>query len=114
MAALTWSLPGVNAILVRWRRPDLVRNAPFGRALPWIGLTWLVFPLWIYWFAGIKPIWDNLTNSGSGRLDYLNNSGITGTIVFVAIGLVIYIVMKLVQRSKGVDTAMLFAEIPPD
>jgi len=47
-------------------------------------------------------------------LNYLNNTGITGTLVFVAIGLVIYVLMKLVQRSKGVDTHMLFAEIPPD
>lgn len=114
MAALTWIMPGVNAVLIRFRRPDLVRNAPYSKALPWLGVAWLVFPLWIYWFAGIKPIWDNLTNTGSGRLDYLNNSGITGTIVFAAIGVAIYIVMKLVQRSKGVDTAMLFAEIPPD
>jgi APA family basic amino acid/polyamine antiporter len=114
MAALTWIMPGVNAVLIRFRRPDLVRNAPYSKALPWLGVAWLVFPLWIYWFAGIKPIWDNLTNTGSGRLDYLNNSGITGTIVFAAIGIAIYIVMKLVQRSKGVDTAMLFAEIPPD
>ena len=30
MALFTWCLPGFNAILVRWRRPDLVRNAPFG------------------------------------------------------------------------------------
>ncbi len=114
MAALTWIMPGVNAVLIRFRRPDLVRNAPYSRALPWLGIAWLVFPIWIYWFAGIKPIWDNLTNSGSGRLDYLNNSGITGTIVFVIIGLVIYVAMKLVQRSKGIDTSMLFAEIPPD
>jgi hypothetical protein len=27
---------------------------------------------------------------------------------------VIWPAMKLVQRSKGVDTKMLFAEIPPD
>jgi basic amino acid/polyamine antiporter, APA family len=114
MAALTWIMPGVNALLIRFRRPDLVRNAPYSKALPWLGVAWLVFPLWIYWFAGVKPIWDNLTNTGSGRLDYLNNSGITGTIAFTAIGVAIYIVMKLVQRSKGVDTAMLFAEIPPD
>jgi amino acid transporter len=114
MAALTWTMPGVNALLIRWRRPDLVRNAPFRRALPWLGIGWLVFPLWIYWFAAIKPIWDELTSSGTGRLNYLNHSGITGTLVFVAIGLVIFVVMKLVQRSKGVDTHMLFAEIPPD
>jgi amino acid transporter len=114
MAALTWIMPGVNAVLIRFRRPDLVRNAPYSRALPWLGIAWLVFPVWIYWFAGIKPVWDSLTSSGTGRLNYLNHSGITGTIVFVIIGLVIYVVMKLVQRSKGIDTSMLFAEIPPD
>jgi len=115
MAALTWIMPGVNAILVGIRRKDLVANAPYRRALPWIGLVWLLFPAWIYWWAGIKPIWDNVTGSGSGKgLDYLNNSGITGTLVFVAIGLVIYVVMAVVRRNSGVDQKMLFAEIPPD
>ena len=114
MAALTWIMPGVNAILIRFRRPDLVRNAPYRRWLPWLGVAWIVFPIWIYWFAAIKPIWENLTNSGSGRLDYLNNSGITGALVFTAAGLVIWAIMKVVQRRKGVDTGMLFAEIPPD
>jgi amino acid transporter len=115
MAALTWIMPGVNAILVGIRRKDLVANAPYRRALPWIGLVWLLFPAWIYWWAGIKPIWDNVTGSGSGTgLDYLNNSGITGTLVFVAIGLVIYVVMAVARRNSGVDQKMLFAEIPPD
>jgi len=114
MAALTWIMPGVNAILIRFRRPDLVRNAPFQRWLWLLGVGWLVFPLWIYWFAAVKPIWDNLTNGGTGRLNYLNNTGITGTLVFIAIGLVIWAAMKLVQRNKGIDTHMLFAEIPPD
>jgi basic amino acid/polyamine antiporter, APA family len=114
MAALTWIMPGVNAILIRFRRPDLIRNAPYKRWLWVLGIGWLVFPLWIYWFAAVKPIYDNLTNSGTGRLDYLNNSGITGSLVFTAAGLVIWGIMKIVQRSKGVDTSMLFAEIPPD
>ena len=114
MAALTWIMPGVNAILIRFRRPDLIRNAPYKRWLWVLGVGWLVFPIWIYWFAAVKPIWDNLTSSGTGRLNYLNNSGITGTLVFTAAGLVIWGIMKLVQRSKGVDTSMLFAEIPPD
>jgi basic amino acid/polyamine antiporter, APA family len=114
MAALTWIMPGVNAILIRFRRPDLVRNAPYRKWLPWLGVAWIVFPIWIYWFAAIKPIWENLTNSGQGRLDYLNNSGITGALVFTAAGLVIWAIMKVIQRSKGVDTSMLFTEIPPD
>ncbi|MGN6378097.1 MAG: APC family permease, partial [Gaiellales bacterium] len=114
MAALTWIMPGVNALLIRWRRPDLVRNAPFQRWLPWMGIGWLVFPLWIYWFAAVKPIWDNLTSSSQSRLNYLNNSGITGTLIFIAIGLVIWGAMQLKNRSSGVDTKMLFTEIPPD
>jgi hypothetical protein len=62
----------------------------------------------------VKPIWDNLTSSGTGRLNYLNNSGITGSLVFAGIGVVIWAAMKLVTRSKGIDSSMLFAEIPPD
>ena len=65
MAILTWMMPGVNALLVRWRRPDLVRNAPFGKALPWLGLVWLVFPVWIYFFAVGKPIKEALSGTAS-------------------------------------------------
>src|SRR6266571_663236 len=112
MAFLTWTLPGVNALLVRFRRPDLVRNAPFSKALPWLGLAWLVFPVWIYIFAVIKPIEKSLR--GSAKLHYLETNGILDAGVFFAIGLVIYIVMRLRARSAGVDTKMLFTELPPD
>jgi basic amino acid/polyamine antiporter, APA family len=112
MALLTWTLPGVNALLVRFRRPDLVRNAPFSKALPWLGLAWLVFPVWIYVFAVIKPIEKSL--QGSAKLHYLETNGILDAGVFFAIGLVIYIIMWMRARSAGVDTKMLFTELPPD
>ncbi len=112
MALLTWTLPGVNALLVRFRRPDLVRNAPFSKALPWLGLAWLVFPVWIYIFAVFKPIEKSL--SGTGRLHYLETNGILDALLFFAIGLVIYIAMWLRSRAAGVDTKMLFTELPPD
>jgi amino acid transporter len=112
MALLTWTMPGVNALLVRVRRPDLVRNAPFGKALPWLGLVWLVFPVWIYIFAVFKPIENSL--EGGGKLHYLETNGILDALLFYAIGVVIYVVMQLRSRSAGVDTKMLFTEIPPD
>jgi len=112
MALLTWTLPGVNALLVRFRRPDLVRNAPFSKALPWLGLVWLVFPVWIYIFAVFKPIKESL--SGTGKLHYLETNGILDALLFFGIGLVIYIAMRLRSRSAGVDTKMLFTELPPD
>jgi amino acid transporter len=114
MAILTWTMPGVNAILVRFRRPDLMRNAPFRGALPWLGIVWLVFPVWVYVFAVIKPIWDSLTASGASRLTYLETNGILDAAIFYALGVVIYAVMQLRSRAAGVDTGMLFAEIPPD
>jgi amino acid transporter len=114
MAALSWINPGLNAILIRFRRPDLVRNAPFRRALPWLGAVWLVFPLWIYFFAAAKPLYQDVTASSGGGLEYLNHSGITGTLLFTAIGIVIYIVVRVVHRRRGVDESMMFAELPPD
>ena len=81
MALFTWCLPGFNAILVRWRRPDLVRNAPFGKKLPWIGLAWLVFPLWIYVFAVVKPIVNAL--KAGGALTYLETNGIIDAAVLL-------------------------------
>jgi amino acid transporter len=112
MAILTWSLPGINALLVRVRRPDLVRNAPFGKALHWLGLVWLVFPIWVYIFAVIKPIKNAL--SGSGTLKYLETNGILDAGLFYVIGLVIYFAMRFRSRAAGVDTKMLFTELPPD
>jgi basic amino acid/polyamine antiporter, APA family len=112
MAILTWAMPGVNALLVRWRRPDLIRNAPFSRALPWLGLVWLFFPVWVYIFAVGKPIEKALR--GTGRLHYLETNGILDAVIFYGLGLVIYFAMLLRTRRAGVDTKMLFTEIPPD
>jgi basic amino acid/polyamine antiporter, APA family len=112
MAVLTWTLPGVNAILVRFRRPDLVRSAPYGKALPWIGAAWLVFPLWIYVFAVVKPIVNAL--KGTGALTYLETNGILDAALFYLLGLVIFFVMRARARAKGVDEKMLFTELPPD
>jgi APA family basic amino acid/polyamine antiporter len=112
MAVLTWTLPGVNALLVRLRRPDLVRNAPFGKQLPWIGLAWLIFPVWIYIFAVIKPIVNAL--KGGSALTYLETNGIIDAALFYLLGVVIFFIMRYRARSAGVDEKMLFTELPPD
>ena len=112
MAMLSWCLPGVNALLVKFRRPDLVRNAPFRKALPWLGLGWLIFPVWIYIFAVIKPIVKGV--QGGSALKYLETQGIIDAALFYLLGVVIYYVMKWRSRSAGVDSKMLFTELPPD
>ena len=112
MALLTWTLPGVNALLVRFRRPDLVRNAPFSKALPWLGLVWLVFPVWIYIFAVIKPIEKSLRGLREAALPRdERHSRCVALLRDRARHLCRH---ALRSRSAGVDTKMLFTEIPPD
>jgi amino acid transporter len=112
MALFTWTFPGLNAILVRFRRPDLIRNAPFRKQLWWIGALWLVFPVWIYIFAVIKPIVNAL--KAGGTLTYLETNGIIDAGLFYVIGLVIFIIMRYRATRAGVDEKMLFTELPPD
>jgi APA family basic amino acid/polyamine antiporter len=118
-AALTWIMPGINALLVRWTRPDLVRDAPFSRWLPLLGLVWVVFAVTLYWFAGIKPIIDAVAGAlapgaEETALGYLNRTGITFTLLIFGIGIVIYLIQWAVNRSRGIDTSLMYHEIPPD
>ena len=109
MAVLTWSLPAINALLVRWRRTDLVQNASFGQstAVDRPGLA-----VWIYIFAVIKPIVDTL--NATSALTYLETNGILDAGLFYVLGIVIYFVMRYRASRAGVDEKMLSTELPPD
>jgi amino acid transporter len=114
MAALTWILPGINAMIAGRTRPDLVRNAPYRKALPWMGLVWTVFIVTLFWFAGAKPIIAALTNTKTGTGAYLRDSGVQFSLIVVAAAVVLYIIQSAVNRKKGIDVALLYQEIPPD
>lgn len=114
-AALTWIMPGVNALLVRFTRPDLARDAPWGYALPVLGAIWVVFAVILYWFAGINPILTFVgIGEGEGQLDYLNRTGVTMTLLIFAIGIVIYAIQSYRNRRAGIDTSLMYQELPPD
>jgi amino acid transporter len=115
MAFLTWFMPGVNALVGPFARRDLLRNAPWRGALPLIGVVWLVFIGYLYWFAGFKPIFDFVGQAtGETTLDYLNRTGITFTLIIVAAAVVIYLIQAARRRAAGVDVAMMYRQIPPE
>jgi amino acid transporter len=113
-ALLAWIMPGVNAIVAPLTRPDLLRNAPWRRLLPFFGLVWLLFSVTAYWFAGIEPIWQAVRQTDEGLLSYLNTSGITFALFFFVLGIVIYIVQSVRNAAAGIDTRLVYQEIPPD
>ncbi len=117
MAFLTWIMPGINAMVGPYSRPDLLRNAPWRQWLPIFGLVWTAAMAVLFWFAGFKPILDAIRTvgtSGETVLNYLNRTGITFTLVIFGLGVLIYIVQAARRRAAGVDSALMYREIPPE
>jgi APA family basic amino acid/polyamine antiporter len=113
-ALLAWVMPGVNAVVAPFTRPDLLRNAPWRKLLPWFGAVWLIFSVTVYWYAGIKPIWDTITNTKEGLLSYLNTSGISFALFFFVVGVIIYVIQRFRNAAAGIDVRLLYHEVPPD
>jgi basic amino acid/polyamine antiporter, APA family len=113
-SSLSWINPGINAVLARFTRPDLVKNAPFIRALPWLGVVWLIFAVALYWFAGLGPIIKNLTSAQANPLTYLNSSGVTFVAIVLVIGIVWYVIKAFQNRRAGVQTELMYKMLPPD
>jgi amino acid transporter len=118
MAFLTWFMPGINALVGPFTRKDLLRNAPWRQWLPLFGVVWAVAIGVLFWFAGFKPIVDAVKASGKpgqeSTLNYLNRTGITFTLIFLGVGIVIYVIQAARRRALGVDSRLLYQEIPPE
>jgi len=114
-AGLTWIMPGINALLVRFTRPDLVAGAPFATWLPILGAAWTIIMVVLYWFAGLSPILNFVGRSEQEtQLDYLNRTGVTFTLLIFAAGIVVYVIQWARNRARGIDTGLMYKELPPD
>lgn len=109
---LTLLDPAINAILFKWRRPDLFRNAPFSRVMLPFGIFWLVCVGLIYGFGVVKPLVQGLTGATPGA--YFRSSGILAALVAFAVGTVLYFLNVAWNRRTGIDRTQLYAAIPPD
>jgi amino acid transporter len=118
LALLTWVMPGINAFVGVRSRPDLMANAPSRRWLPILGIVWAVFAVLIYWVAFIRVIIDGIVAAfGTGAqegFDYLIGTGIVFTIAIVIAAVAIYTVYWFINRSRGVDTSLMYQQIPPE
>ena len=112
-SSLSWIMPGVNAILARRTRPDLVKDAPYIGVLPYLGAIWLIFTILLYWFAGVAPIY-NAISGGQEALAYLNASGVTFVIIMFVVGLVWYGIRSATNRRAGIETELMYQMLPPD
>ena len=112
-------MPGINAMVAPYTRPDLVRSAPWRRWLPVMGGVWLVFGGIVYWFAGIDPIVQSVKHllqphAPQSLLSYLNTSGVSFTLGVAVVGIVIYVIRNVQNRAQGIDLSLLYKQVPPD
>ncbi len=120
LAGLTWIMPGLNAILIPYRRPDLFQltnNTRKFLGLPrlvWFGIVWLIFIVPVYVGAFGYPVYQGLLKSGTSYLSLSNSAGVGWALIFLVIGIVIYFVMRAVNTSRGINVKMIYQELPPD
>jgi amino acid transporter len=120
LAGLTWIMPGLNAILIPYRRPDLFQltnNTGRFLGLPrlvWYGIIWLIFIVPVYLAAFGYPVYQGLRSSGTAYLSLSNSSGVGVALILIVIGIVVYFVMRSVNTSRGINVKMIFQELPPD
>jgi amino acid transporter len=122
LASLTWIMPGINAILIRWRRPDLFQltnNTRYFLGLPrlaWYGILWLIFIIPVYLAAIVYPVVKGFQSQGGSYLSLssANTSGIGWALILLVVGIIIYFVMRIVNASRGINVKMIYQELPPD
>src|SRR6266487_2455021 len=120
LAGLTWIMPGLNAILIPYRRPDLFQlTNTTGRllGLPRLvlsGIIWLIFIIPVYVAAFGYPVYQGLLKSGTSYLSLSNSAGVGWALIFLVVGIVIYFVMRAVNTSRGINVKMIYQELPPD
>ncbi len=120
LAGLTWVMPGLNAILIPYRRPDLFQltnNTRKFLGLPrlvWFGIIWLIFIVPVYLAAFVYPVYKGLSESGTSYLSLSNASGVGWALIFLVIGIVIFFIMRAVNTSRGINVKMIYQELPPD
>jgi amino acid transporter len=120
LAGLAWIMPGLNAILIPYRRPDLFQltnNTGKFLGLPrlvWYGIVWLIFIVPVYVGAFGYPVYQGLRASVTSYLSLSNSSGVGWALIFILVGIVIYFVMRAVNTSRGINVKMIYQELPPD
>jgi amino acid transporter len=120
LAGLTWIMPGLNAILIPYRRPDLFQltnNTGRFLGLPrlvWSGIIWLIFIVPVYVAAFGYPVYQGLLKSGTSYLSLSNSAGVGWALIFLLVGMAVYFIMRAVNTSRGINVKMIFQELPPD
>jgi APA family basic amino acid/polyamine antiporter len=122
LAMFIWILPGVNATLLPFRRPDIYELIPksmrrtYGLPLITIlGIIWICFSVPVYVLYALWPIFSAAYGAHIiGVMDVALSTGLVLYVGITAAGIVLYYVAKWYNRRHGIDTDLIFRTVPPE
>jgi amino acid transporter len=122
LAMLIWILPGVNAVLLPYKRPDLYELIPksmrrtYGIPLITIlGIIWICFSVPVYFLYAFWPLFSQAYGQHiAGIFGIAISSGLVVWIAIIIAGLAIYALGKWYNRRHGIDTDLLYKTVPPE
>ncbi|MGA2462110.1 MAG: APC family permease [Candidatus Bathyarchaeia archaeon] len=122
LSMFVWILPGVNAVLLPYRRPDIYELIPksmrrtYGIPLITIlGIIWLLFSIPLFFLYAFWPIIG--ASYGQHIAGVFNVALSTGLVLFVGVtvaGIGVYYLSRWYNKRHGIDTDLLFKTVPPE
>jgi amino acid transporter len=109
LQAVVFMFTALSAILFAYRVPDVFASSPYNQRLgriPLITILGIVSFIEYAYFAYVLA-----TNSDIGANA---RTGIISVLVLFLIGIPVYVISYLVNRSRGVDVTLAFHELPPE
>jgi len=120
LCVLFFIMPGVNAVLLPYRRKDIYELLPlslkkkFGIPLVAIfGIIWLAFIIPAYILFMVWPLITGVAGV-TDVVTYAISQGLVTFVVILVVGAVIYFVSRWYNAKRGIDMGLLFKSVPPE
>jgi amino acid transporter len=113
MTFTSFIFPAICALLLSRRRPDLMKAVPWRKWMIPLAVLWLIIIIPFYIFAGVIGSVPPIT-PGLGFVDYAMSTGLVATVFTIAVGIVIYFIVRWYNLKHGIDFKQIFQTIPPE
>jgi len=109
----SYLFPALCALSLPRKRPDLMQYVPWRNWLKPLAILWIIIIVPVYAFAvliGSFPAQP--TETAMWR--YALSSGLIITAAVIMIGILTFIVVRVINVRRGIDVDLIFKEIPPE
>jgi amino acid transporter len=109
----TFIFPGISALMLSRRRPELLHSVPWRKWLTPLAIVWLIFIVPLYAFAGFIGSVPSFAPS-TLMWQYAMSTGLEATLFAIVAGILIYFVTRAYNVRRKIDVELIFKSIPSE